>query len=299
MKRVLALAWACAVICGGCADGSSTPEPQEGMPYRYFLVGAEGAGELKPGFGVAIVEERTSGGERLGRTHRGRWLPMNRLEAAAPAHLLGAPIADGRLHVGWVIDRQTPLRAHPDESEAPLAMRARFDRVELAGDAPPGWLHSSAGYLRAAALRVPTPAVRPADVAPGERWIDVDTATQTLTVYDGDLPLFATLVSTGAAEPHHHLATPRGVFRVYAKLPTATMDNLDESAGLPAYSFEDVPWVQYFHKEIGLHAAFWHQRFGHPVSHGCVNLSPPDAERLFGYTRATNPSHPGTVVRVR
>jgi hypothetical protein len=40
----------------------------------------------------------------------------------------------------------------------------------------------------------------------------------------------------------------------------------------------------YFNKDVGLHAAYWHDRFGYPSSHGCVNLSPLDARWLFDWT---------------
>ena len=50
------------------------------------------------------------------------------------------------------------------------------------------------------------------------------------------------------------------------------------------YAIEDVPYVQYFAKGVGLHGAFWHRGFGHVRSHGCVNLAPLDAQRLFAFT---------------
>jgi hypothetical protein len=70
-----------------------------------------------------------------------------------------------------------------------------------------------------------------------------------------------------------------------------------------------VPWVQYFSEGVALHAAFWHDEFGRARSHGCVNLSPRDAQRIFALTEPALPpgwdailptaSAPGTVVRVR
>ena len=51
-----------------------------------------------------------------------------------------------------------------------------------------------------------------------------------------------------------------------------------------AYSIEDVPWIMYFDGSYALHGAFWHANFGHPMSHGCINLSPADARELFGWT---------------
>jgi lipoprotein-anchoring transpeptidase ErfK/SrfK len=139
-------------------------------------------------------------------------------------------------------------------------------------------------------------------VEPGERWIDVDTQTQTLAVYDGDQARFVTLVSTGSGRPGTRFVTPKGLYRINYKVPTATMDNVDEPRTrdrVAPYSFEEVPWVQYFHKELALHGAYWHQRFGHAVSHGCVNLTPADAQRVYGLTRASTPAYAGTMVRVR
>ena len=146
--------------------------------------------------------------------------------------------------------------------------------------------------MRAMQVRVPQLAPRPPEVAPGERWIDVDIQSETLVAYEGDKPVFATLVSTGIGAPGAPLSTPRGTFHIFARLPTSKMDNLDHDTA-PHYSFDDVPFVQYFNREIALHGAFWHQRFGHPVSHGCVNLAPLDAQRLFAFAKV------GTVVRVR
>ena len=86
------------------------------------------------------------------------------------------------------------------------------------------------------------------------------------------------------------------------------MDNLEHTDVVP-YSYEDIPLVQYFTDRVALHAALWHQRFGHPASHGCINLAPADAERLFAFTSPRLPSADGelyvrpggvaTVVRVR
>lgn len=50
------------------------------------------------------------------------------------------------------------------------------------------------------------------------------------------------------------------------------------------YYLQDVPWIMYFNKDVGLHGAFWHDRFGYPSSHGCVNLSPKDAQWMFNWT---------------
>jgi lipoprotein-anchoring transpeptidase ErfK/SrfK len=45
-----------------------------------------------------------------------------------------------------------------------------------------------------------------------------------------------------------------------------------------------VPYVQYFHEGYALHSAYWHDHFGVARSHGCINLAPIDAQRVFGFT---------------
>jgi lipoprotein-anchoring transpeptidase ErfK/SrfK len=58
--------------------------------------------------------------------------------------------------------------------------------------------------------------------------------------------------------------------------------------GFPDYYFlQDVPWIMYFSGDVALHGAYWHDRFGAPHSHGCVNLSPKDAQWLFNWTAPT------------
>ena len=125
---------------------------------------------------------------------------------------------------------------------------------------------------------------RPPGVGSSERWVHVDLSEQTLVAYEGDTPVFATLVSTGRSPG----MTPEGVFRIESKfISTAMRDQPQEE---DAYSIEDVPWTQYFHQNVALHGAFWHSGFGLVRSHGCVNLSPADARWLFGFLSAPLPA---------
>src|SRR5262249_11938645 len=81
--------------------------------------------------------------------------------------------------------------------------------------------------------------------------------------------------------------TRPGAVRIREKPIAATMDGDVASDG--PYSIEDVPWIMYFSGSYALHGAFWHSNFGHTKSHGCVNLSPVDAHRLFGWTEPRLP----------
>jgi hypothetical protein len=120
--------------------------------------------------------------------------------------------------------------------------------------------------------------------AEGKKWIDISIKRQLLVAYEGRRPVFATLVSTGIGgmgDPETTHATVRGTFLIHAKHVSATMDG-DEATD--TYDLRDVPYIQYFFEGYALHGAFWHDDFGKPRSHGCVNLAPADAAWLFEWT---------------
>jgi len=104
-------------------------------------------------------------------------------------------------------------------------------------------------------------------------------------------------------------ATPLGTHRVWVKLLASDMGNVQKEDRDAHYSLEDVPYVQFFDEAVGLHGTYWHGDFGHPRSHGCVNLSPLDARWMFDFTSPRLPAgwaaayptsiEPGTLVRVR
>lgn len=117
-----------------------------------------------------------------------------------------------------------------------------------------------------------------------KKWIDVSILEQSLVAYEGTRPVFATLVSTGADGLQDHEeshATIQGTFLVHTKHVSVTMDGDEEG---DEFDLRDVPWVQYFTEGYALHGAYWHDDFGTPRSHGCVNLAPKDAAWLFGWT---------------
>jgi hypothetical protein len=125
----------------------------------------------------------------------------------------------------------------------------------------------------------------PKDLAPNEKWIDVDLTRQALVAFEGMRPVFATLISSGRRnkdDKEKDFPTPTGNFRIREKHVTTTMDGDVASDG--PYSIEDVPWVMYFEGSYALHGAFWHDQFGNKRSHGCVNLAPEDARTLFSWT---------------
>ncbi|HTJ82979.1 MAG TPA: L,D-transpeptidase [Polyangiaceae bacterium] len=128
------------------------------------------------------------------------------------------------------------------------------------------------------------PSKLPSFAKADKRWIDISIQAQTLVLYEGQKAVYATAVSTGRdglGDPQKTLSTPTGVFQIREKHVTTTMDahEVDNQ-----FELRDVPWVQYFKGGYALHAAPWHDDFGKPRSHGCVNLAPIDARRVFMFT---------------
>jgi len=120
--------------------------------------------------------------------------------------------------------------------------------------------------------------------AAGKKWIDVSIKKQLLVAWEGTRAVYGTLVSTGRggmADPEKTTATVRGTFFIRSKHVSGTMDG---NEGQDSYELHDVPFIQYFHEGYALHGAFWHDEFGKPRSHGCVNLAPTDAAWLFEWT---------------
>lgn len=139
----------------------------------------------------------------------------------------------------------------------------------------------------------------PSWASAGQKWIDVSILKQSLVAYEGTKPVYVTLVSTGAdglGDPKKTHSTIQGVFRIHTKHVSTTMDGDDVG---DEFDLRDVPFVQYFTEGYALHAAYWHDDFGMPRSHGCVNLAPRDAAWLFEWTTPDVPKvwHAGLSLR--
>ena len=134
----------------------------------------------------------------------------------------------------------------------------------------------SGGFVEDAALARFRRAVRPKDAAADERWVAVDLDEQLVTAYEGDSPVRIMPCSTGVRGN-----TEKGRYTVSRKLKQQTM-----RLRMCRVRVEDVQWVMYYDEEdaIAIHSAYWHDDFGTPVSHGCVNLPPADAKWLFDWT---------------
>jgi hypothetical protein len=322
------LAWACsddAILSPAEAAAPAPPIEIDGLPREYFFVGHEGASayasldaaaegtpdrELEGGWAVAVVEQRSAGGQRWARTSKGLWIAVRDMSPARPSAFHGEQLGDGPNDLAWVVSDKAPVLPQPSAKAKSKDARARFQVVHV--------LEESGAYARIgngewvlsrdlARVHVAPP---PAEVlGSAERWIDVELATQTLVAYEGARPVFATLVSTGRGPQGSDSATPVGVHRIWVKIFASDMDNVERDDLDAHYSLEDVPYVQFFDHAVGLHGTYWHRDFGRVKSHGCVNLAPLDARALFEFTAPRLPpgwtaAYPsavdaGTVVRVR
>jgi hypothetical protein len=189
-----------------------------------------------------------------------------------------------------------------DKAGKPVAYR--IEPMVAAPPPVPGRPAPGPEWISALDVRVFAPAPPPPLLEPSERWIDVDVDNEILVAYEGDLPVYATLVSSGGTTT----PTETGVYRMWLKESEADMKGLN---GEDPYSVATVPWTQFFSPEKGLalHTAYWHDGFGTRRSHGCVNLAPRDARWLYfwsdpqvppGWTMTAGmPEAPGSIVRIR
>jgi hypothetical protein len=243
------------------------------------------------------------------------YLPVSAIRQHDPSRYQGVRLGDDTgltlpLAIVWPRGDATTTWTHGAPrgggSRRQLKERMAVPVLETAqdGGAVTAYRIGDGEWIDAGQVRVAMPMPMPAGVKPGERWIDIDLDQQLLVAYEGDLPVYATLVSTGLKDT----PTETGIYRIWKKVSETDMKGL---TGEDPYSVATVPWTQFFSPEKGLalHTSYWHDRFGFQKSHGCVNLAPRDARWLYFFTDPQVPAGwsmaagvveaPGSVVRVR
>lgn len=116
------------------------------------------------------------------------------------------------------------------------------------------------------------------EVPPELKLIHIDLASQSLVAFEDDHPVLMTRISSGAKGTR----TPLGLFRTYHKGASIHMSNQDDSAD---YDLPGVPWVSFFTGTgISFHGTYWHNDYGTPRSHGCVNLTMPASKFIYRWT---------------
>ncbi len=129
----------------------------------------------------------------------------------------------------------------------------------------------------------------PHGVSAGEKWIEVKILPGTLTAYEGDRPVYATLISPGkGGVPVPGQSQTKYATTAVGTFPIEWKDHVDTMSSEPREPlvmwFTDVPHIQYLRAPLAMHVALWHEDFGNPKSAECVNVSPEDGRFLFGWT---------------
>lgn len=140
-----------------------------------------------------------------------------------------------------------------------------------------------------------------ADVPQEEKLIHVDLYNQLVTAFEGEKLVFSSRCSSGGKGTR----TPSGEFQTYHKAPSVHMNNQDEDVKVH-YDLPGVPWCAFF-TGFGnaFHGTYWHNDYGRPRSHGCINLPSEDAKWIYRWCQPTVPIGedyihlPGTGTRVK
>jgi hypothetical protein len=261
---------------------------------------------LMRGFYVSLDRDFRRGGRRYWRTQANGFVPYRAVMKRTGSEFRGVELNEEvTLPYAWTLSSRDRYYTRRDNGRFRGGRRVDYHhgfsvqeevedgrytylRETIEGDEGEEPEHR---WYRDRDVRIARAVEPPSDIGPDDKWIEVNLAQQTLVLYDGRTPVYTTLVSSGLPDrrnlPERDFETLSGLFRVKSKHLTDTMDG-DTAVDGP-YSVDDVPYVMYFELAYALHSAFWHNRFGRPKSHGCVNLSPLDARHVFNWAEPPLP----------
>ena len=292
-------------------DGRNVP-----MPWGFFREGTPlTTGRAMPDSGFALLGVYEHEGRRFALNTDFQIVPLDRLKPVEISKFHGVRLDDQvTLPVAFIRSQNANLYAG-DPKTIGLSIARKLDYREAVPLSGREVIVSGIHYLETAShdfirderlVRIDRFKNKPGWATPGRSWIHVSILQQSLVMYEGEKPVYVTLVSTGVdglGDPEETHSTIRGQFLIHTKHVSITMDSDAEGA---EFDLRDVPYVQYFREGFALHAAFWHDSFGQPYSHGCVNLAPLDARALFHMTDPPVPQtwhgamslHGGTLVHI-
>jgi lipoprotein-anchoring transpeptidase ErfK/SrfK len=274
------------------ASGRALPTPDGQANHGADLVVAR----MKPHQGLSLLKTLLFEGRRYGVTSDFDVAPTDRLRPIQGSEHHGVEVGKGLEFPFALVRKETAKLKRYDNGKLVDAGPAEYWSVLKLTGKQSFFQHRL--YFETAdgkyisdqdASRLDQAKKMPAWGKNGERWFDVNISKQTLVAYEGTRAVFATLISTGEAgleDPERTKSTKRGIFRIHTKHVSTTMDS--DAVG-EEFELRDVPYVQYFEEGYALHGAYWHDRFGTPKSHGCINLTPEDARRLFFFTEPALP----------
>lgn len=294
-------------------DASTPPIPV------YSSVSAFNRGDAPidslPAYGsYAFTRSQYNRGARVYLTESRRAVPAEQLQAFKPSEFAGEELDEGTIPadatLAWAVRWKTLIYQSADPGSAELG-RVPYHASLLVkqgegvlGPDKQRWFETlDGGWVSDHDVQRFLPVPPPEPILAGQITVDIDLAEQVLSVWREDVPVFATLISSGKPGD----ATPLGLYRIGSKWAYSKMESLPSAAD--PYYVDAVPWSMYFDGRYALHAAYWHDLFGHRLSHGCVNLSPRDAKRVFELVTPTLPPgwlvvheharDPGALLRVR
>lgn len=275
---------------------ASKPDPSlNDLPYSYFRLdndyvpiygspGEKGAGsqQFPPGFVYITYVDRVDQGGVYYLMQNGGWIPGKGARVSEISKFQGLEFkATPAVSFGWAFEQipvfsgpginapKTGREIQPFQTVYVYDSQVNSNQEEWYLIGPDAWVEGR----KVARVIIDTSVPQGAS---GNRWISVDLAEQTLSVYENGQLKFATVIASGL-EPFW---TRPGTFQIFQKKETETMRNNDLS---DFYYLDNVPWTMYFDGARALHGAYWRTRFGYPQSHGCVNLSVGDAHWLFNW----------------
>lgn len=277
------------------------------------------AAVLRKGSGVAIASSFTSAigstPRRFGVTPQGQVVPLDRLKPALgttwhgiDVEKIGLPVAfvhKSGVHT-WNLKRGEAEALDEElERRTPIALSGKFRTVQ-------GVRYEQAkdGYwLRAQDLVVVVRRTKLPEFAVGAtKWIDVSLANQTLTAYEGQKPVYVTLISSGRdvlKDPTQSASTPRGTFHIRKKFVASALDNREVHGD---FDVNDAPWIMEFDEATAFAGTYWGDGLGEAQTFHSIALAPIDARKLFqwsepalpeGWHGVTSAMGEGTTVLVR
>jgi hypothetical protein len=254
-------------------------------------LGAADQKVLKQKSGTAIAHSVTVGERRFGVTPDGRFIPTDRLEPAlgttwhgVDVRKTGLPVAFA-LRAGvdlWKLSKRKAERTDIElERKEAVLLSGRFRTVHRQRY----YFTRDEQWIRAKDIILVPKRTKFPDWAIGEqKWRGLSRANQTLTVWVGKKPVYATLISSGRdrlGDPQSGPSTMQGVFRLRNKHITRSVDEREVQQ---SHSLSEVPWVAEFEEGFAITGAYWLHRFGEAQSYHNIALSPTDARFVWHWS---------------
>lgn len=228
---------------------------------------------------LAVDKELEVDGKKWIKTVYDEFVQADELKPVEPTRLVGEKLgASNPLPIAFVYGDPAGVEVECEKSGrfSACGRADKHSRFSVRGAEKSGRLQRPDGkWVSTEHLRVIRKIARPQGVPADARWVHVDLSQQAFIAYEGNTPVYTSLISSGISG----FDTPNGLHRVYRKYVTKTMRGPDPDAG--RYRVEEIPWVMYYDGNYALHGAYWHDNFGDVRSHGCTNIAPADAKWLY------------------